>query len=493
MEDSEDEHRPDVAVFDAVLVNIQEELAEDSAEGLSKLVLASHYFMANGGRDVICSLLLSNDLRAQTLILRALANLTKFEGWCCWILQEPNVESSLVKLLRSIHTLMPSAEAHTKGLETQWHDMLQAASACLANFCACQSCRDKIVEWKPLCILSSLHSSFTADTLICRQVARGLQYLCMDGATNRVSSLAEWLRRSSAEDTVGFETDEDVDAAPQAAASKLWEEGFRGEWEAVGVAMLFELCKSKDACVLAWVAKGFKNLLKFVSCHPLWSKTVLTELNQDRRPALLLSLLNHPSPLVTADAMEGLAYLSGLDSTVSKTSAGKSGPGQQMSAERSGGQQMSAVQQTRRILYLSGCMYLVISLGLRGLPCVTMCAAAVAANLSKDIKTLENMMEYDGKASCFAFLRFLVTQGGQDRAFNLTHANVQQHTNSGDDDTGKERRLMSQEEKPEAAWGQLAGWLTAPGCGAYAWENDVLLMKHAKLLGKAEFIFLFAE
>lgn len=100
----------------------------------------------------------------------------------------------------------------------------------------------------------------------------------------------------------------------------------------------------------------------------------------DRRLTLLLKLVNHPSPLVNADAMQCLALITSLPSI-----------------------------QGKRAVYLSGVMYSVVSQGMKGLPCVTVQAGHVMANLATCPANIENMLEASNPS--FKFIKYLTHLG----------------------------------------------------------------------------------
>jgi hypothetical protein len=168
------------------------------------------------------------------------------------------------------------------------------------------------------------------------------------------------------------------------------------KWNPVkGMVVLFDLSKANDACLLAWVAGGLRAVFAMSCTHSCqqasesrrWIEVALA----DRRTMLLLKLLNHPSPLVAADAMQCLALLT--------------------SVQGSGG------VSPKRAVYLAGAMYSVVAQGKRALPCVTAQAAHVMANLALDPANVENMLEASNPS--FKFVSFLSQFGNKPPAITI--------------------------------------------------------------------------
>jgi hypothetical protein len=155
-----------------------------------------------------------------------------------------------------------------------------------------------------------------------------------------------------------------------------------------GMVALFEMIKTSDGCQLAWVSNALRTVFSvLVKCpaagHPkAWAQTAL----EDRRPSLLLKLVNHLSPLVCANALQSLAYLSHC-----------------LHEQR--------VTGATRAIYLSGVMYSVVQTGLRGLMCVTAPAAHVVEVLSADPANVENMLEASNPT--FSFITYLTSLGAK--------------------------------------------------------------------------------
>ena len=184
-------------------------------------------------------------------------------------------------------------------------------------------------------------------------------------------------------------SDLDMPQTPQTPQTPSLGSGVTGEkhgggaWNEVeAVVALFELCKANDVALLAWAACALRSCFS-IMCdenaegrYRNWVEAALA----DRRPALLLKLVNHPSPLVNADAMQCLALITSLPSI-----------------------------SVKRSVYLSGVMYSVVSQGMRALPCVTVQAAHVMANLASCPANMENMLEASNPS--FKFIRYLTHLG----------------------------------------------------------------------------------
>jgi len=151
---------------------------------------------------------------------------------------------------------------------------------------------------------------------------------------------------------------------------------------------LFELIKTSDGCQLAWVSTALRTVFSMLAkCqtagHPkTWAQAAL----EDRRPSLLLKLVNHFSPLVCANALQSFAYLSQCLHEQQVTGA-------------------------TRAIYLSGVMYSVVQIGQRGLMCVTAPAAHVVEVLSSDPANVENMLEASNPT--FSFITYLTSLGAK--------------------------------------------------------------------------------
>ena len=450
---------------------------DDLAVG-PQMTTVREYFFKNGGRDIVRKLLQTNHVRAQSLVLRAVAIMTRLEGLCCRLLgsscpgaadaerratgsssgvdvgsddagrfKSPHGHDDVLELVLAVAP--NAADLPTQRADSHQEEFAHAVASCIGNFCACRHCRDRMIQLGPLRRLAEICSSFSNDVRVSRQVARAMHYLCMHDPSNPASSFGEWIRTTSAEGAANVQNASFVGEWIRNNLS--CEDGFRTEWETVGINTLFELCAVRDSCVTSWIAKGMKHILKFVARHPAWSKYALQLFIQQDRPTLICNLLEHRSPLTTADAMEALAYLSGLDFHLSEANP--------------------APWASKRKLYLSGCSQAVMAQGCKGLPCVSVYAAVVAANLAKDPQNLEDMMQ--GADGCFPFWEHLATQSPH-RSWSSSAPSLQ----AADDPHDSE----SDARPPELAWTSLDGWRAAPGCGAYGWESDAHLRAHSRLL-----------
>ena len=168
-------------------------------------------------------------------------------------------------------------------------------------------------------------------------------------------------------------------------------DSFVEEWDLVqGLVALFELAKGRDACAQAWAARGLRVVFSIMAsssdraerAEDARNQTLIKAALAERRTTLLLKLVNHPSPLVSADAMQCLALLTGVRGAT-----------------------------TKRPVYLSGVTYSVVAQGMRGLPCVTSQAARLMANLSRDPANVENFLEPSNPS--FKFIAFLSNVGSK--------------------------------------------------------------------------------